>query len=404
LARARVKDAGFACYKGRVTSTEIKRMLPLQAGALLGPMAGTGMVTLVPALSGVYGVSVGAVGLAITTYMLPFAGAQLFSGSISHVLGGRRTALIGYAVFVLGSLASAAAPTFTLFLLMRFIQGLGAAFLFPILMALVGEVVAPERLGRAIGAFGVTQTLGLTLGPLLAGLMEVHFGWRWFFVLLATWAFGSAVAFGRLYHHERQAVAEPGSVWIVMGTVLREPSVILLSVAGAGLFFAMVGPYTYLAAWLKSFPALPEDQIGLILAISGAMGIPASAAAGRWVDQFGRKPVGLVGLGCYVTALGGFAALPYSFTGTAMLAAWLGWSGAVAWTALNTLAVEVIPALRKPAASIYNAFRFIGYGLAPPMLGLVYGRGNAAAVYLVSALVVLGAAACLAVLRMPRRL
>ncbi len=355
------------------------------------------------ALSGVYGVPVGAVALAITTYMVPFALAQLFSGSISHNLGGRRTALFGYAIFIAGSLATAAAPTFGLFLLLRFVQGLGAAFLFPILMALVGEVVAPERLGRAIGAFGVTQTLGLTLGPLLAGLMEVHFGWRWFFVLLGAWAFLSAVAFVWLFQPERPA-EEQGSMWGIMGRVLREPTVLLLSMAGAGLFFAMVGPYTYLAAWLKSFPALPEDQIGLVLAVAGAVGIPASAAAGRWVDRFGRKPVGLAGLGCYITALCGFAALPYSFTGTMLLAAWLGWSGAVAWTALNTLAIEVIPALRKPVASIYNAFRFLGYALAPPLLGLVYGRGNAAAVYLVSAAVVAGSAVCIAALRVPRRL
>lgn len=377
-------------------------MLPLQAGALLGPMAGTGMVTLVPTLSGVYGIPVGSAALAITTYMVPFALAQLFSGSISHILGGRRTALIGYTIFIAGSLGTAAAPTFGLFLLFRFVQGLGAAFLFPILMALVGEVVAPERLGRAIGAFGVTQTLGLTLGPLLAGLMEVHFGWRWFFVLLGAWAFLSAVAFVWLFQPERRAV-EQGSLWGIMGRVLREPTVLLLSVAGAGLFFAMVGPYTYLAAWLKSFPALPEDQIGLVLAAAGAVGIPASAVAGRWVDRFGRKPVGLAGLGCYITALCGFAALPYSFTGTMLLAAWLGWSGAVAWTALNTLAIEVIPALRKPVASIYNAFRFLGYALAPPLLGLVYGRGNAAAVYLVSAVVVAGSALCIAAIRLPRR-
>jgi ACDE family multidrug resistance protein len=378
-------------------------MLPLQAGAILGPMAGTGMVTLVPALSGVFGVPVGAMALAITAYMVPFAVAQLFSGSISQLLGGRRTTLIGYAIFGATSLATAAAPTFPLFLLMRFIQGLGAAFLFPILMALVGEVVAPARLGRAIGAFGVTQTLGLTLGPLLAGVTEIHFGWRWFFVVLAAWAFLSALAFVWSFDADQRA-PEQGSLGAIVGAVLREPAVILLSLAAAGLFFAMVGPYTYLAAWLKAFAGLPEDQIGLILGISGAMGIPASAVAGRWVDRIGRKPVGLIGLACYVTALGGFAALPYSFAGTVLLGAWLGWSAGVAWTSLNTLAVEVIPALRKPSASIYNAFRFIGYGLAPPALGLVYGGGNAAAVYLVSAAVVVASAGCLAALRAPRRI
>ncbi|HET7296456.1 MAG TPA: MFS transporter, partial [Gemmatimonadales bacterium] len=149
-----------------MTRAEIRRMLPLQAGALLGPMAGTGMVTLVPVLSDVYGVSVGAVALAITAYTTPFALVQLFSGSVSQLLSGRLTAVIGYVIFASASLGCALAPSFAFFIIFRLVQGVGAAFLFPILMALVGEVVAPERLGRAMGALGVTQTLGLTVGPL----------------------------------------------------------------------------------------------------------------------------------------------------------------------------------------------------------------------------------------------
>jgi predicted MFS family arabinose efflux permease len=175
--------------------------------------------------------------------------------------------------------------------------------------------------------------------------------------------------------------------------------VVLLSLAAAGLFFAMIGPYTYLAAWLKTAAGVSEERIGLVLAAAGVVGIPASAVAGRWVDRLGRKAVGLAGLGGYITALAGFAVAPYSFFGTLALAAWLGWCGAVAWTALNTLAVETLPALRKPAASIYNAFRFLGYSVAPPALGLVYGAGDVTAVYTVSALVVAVSAAFVAALR-----
>jgi predicted MFS family arabinose efflux permease len=382
-----------------MTRDEIRRMLPLQAGALLGPMAGTGMVTLVPALADVFGVPVALVGLAITAYMTPFAIAQLFSGSVSHVLGGGRTAMMGYGLFAAASLACAAAPGFESFLAFRLVQGLGAAFLFPILMALVGEVVAPERLGRAIGAFGVTQTLGLTLGPLLAGVLEVRLGWRWFFVLLALLAMAAAAASLRLFPLERKPPADQGNVWTITLSVLREPTVVLLSLAAAGLFFAMIGPYTYLAAWLKTAAGVSEERIGLVLAAAGVVGIPASAVAGRWVDRLGRKAVGLAGLGGYITALAGFAVAPYSFFGTLALAAWLGWCGAVAWTALNTLAVETLPALRKPAASIYNAFRFLGYSVAPPALGLVYGAGDVTAVYTVSALVVAVSAAFVAALR-----
>ncbi|MFQ5899912.1 MAG: MFS transporter, partial [Candidatus Methylomirabilia bacterium] len=170
-----------------------------------------------------------------------------------------------------------------------------------------------------------------------------------------------------------------------------------------GLFFSMVGTYTYLTAWLKEAQGLAEDRIGVVLAVAGVMGIPASAVAGRWVDRLGRKAVGLAGMAGYIASLAGFWGLPYSFTGIVGLAALFGWSGAVAWIALNTLAVEVIPALRKPVASVYNAFRFFAYSLAPPILGLVYGQGNVAGVYLICELVAFGSVSSIAALRLPRR-
>jgi len=377
-------------------------MLPLQAGALLGPMTGAGVVTLGPVLSDLYQVTIGTVGLVITVYMIPFALVQLFSGSISQVITGRRTVAAGFAVFAAGSLGCASAPTFPLLLLFRVVQGVGAAFLFPVLMALVGEVVAPERLGRAIGAFGATQTLGLALGPLLAGLFEVYLGWRWFFVWLAAFAIAADAAFLILFRGEREAARGEGGVLQLTLTVLGKPTVVLLSLAAAGLFFAMIGAYTYLAAWLKVVPRLSEDRVGIVLAVAGAVGIPASAVAGGWVDRFGRKAVGIAGLAGYITALLGLATLPYSFWGTVVLAAWFGWTAAVAWAGLNTLAVEIDPALRKPVASIYNAFRFLGYSLAPPILGLVYGKENLAGVLLASAAVAAVSATLVARLRLPR--
>jgi predicted MFS family arabinose efflux permease len=379
----------------RLTGREVRALVPLQVGALLGPMAGSGMMTLVPTLAEGYGAPVGAVALAITAYMGPFAVVQLVSGSIAQRLTGRRTAIIGYAVFALASLLCALAPSFPLFVAFRFAQGVGAAFLFPILMALVGEMVAPERLGRAVGAFGVTQTLGVTLGPLVAGVLEVHLGWRWFFALMSAAAAAAALVFLCLAGQERPEAGEGQGVLAATATALCHPSVLLLSVAAAGLFFAIVGPYTYIAAWLKLVHRLPEDRIGLILGLAGIVGIPASLLAGRWVDRYGRRRVGVGALGAYAAALVGLAVAPYTYWGTAALAVWLGTSAAAAWAALNTLAVEALPALRKPVSSVYNAFRYLGYALAPPVLGLVYAGGDAASVCLVSAAVVAGSAGCM---------
>ena len=51
---------------------------------------------------------------------------------------------------------------------------------------------------------------------------------------------------------------------------------------------------------------------------------------------------------------------------------YFGAGSSTAWTSLNTLAVEVVPDLRKPVASLYNSFKFTGYALSPPVLSLLY--------------------------------
>jgi predicted MFS family arabinose efflux permease len=374
-----------------VTRREIKLLLPLQAGSLIGTMAGTGMVTLVPAMAESFAVPVTTIAWAVTAYMVPFALVQLFSGAFAQRLGSRRIACVGFIVYALGSLGGALAPTFAVFLLLRLLQGVGAAFVFPVLMALVGEIVPPERLGRAIGAFGMTQTLGLALGPAVAGVIEVYAGWRWFLVALGVFAIVAATAFVIVLPRDLETRSADRGVLALTRGVLAERSVLLLSLAAAGLFFALVGTSTYLTVWLKMAQGLSEERIGLILAVMGGVGIPASGLAGRWVDRLGRRSIALAGMIAYIASTIALWLVPYSFARFSALAALLGGSAAVAWTALNTLAVEIVPELRKPVASIYNALRFSGYAIAPPALGIVYRDDSMAGVYLISAAVVAGA-------------
>lgn len=49
-----------------------------------------------------------------------------------------------------------------------------------------------------------------------------------------------------------------------------------------------------------------------------------------------------------------------------------GAGAATAWTSLNTLAVQIVPDLRKPVASLYSCVKFSGYALAPLVLSLIY--------------------------------
>jgi MFS family permease len=377
-------------------------MLSLHLGAVLIPIAGSGMVTLIPRLAEIHGRSVASVSLAITIYMIPFAVAQFFAGGVAERFGVRRTVAVGYAMFVAGCLGCAAAPTFALFLAARLGQGIGAAFLFPVLMALVGDVLPPDRFGRGFGAFLSTLIGGMAVGPLVAGLLEVWLGWRWFFLALALHGGVAAAIFFSVFRQET-APRRASGVLAITVRAMRQPTIVLLSLAGAGLFFAVIGTNTYLAASLKETRHLPEDTIGFVLAVHGIIGIPVCRLAGRWGDAIGRRPVGLLGIIGFAVGVAALGVFPYSFTLVVVLAALLGAAAGLGWASVGALAVELLPELRQPASSIYNAFRFLGYSVAPPLLGLLYVAGDVLPVFLATALVALGSAACLIAVRLPRR-
>lgn len=375
-------------------------LLPLYLGAAMGPLGGSAMMALLPTLREFFGVPIGLIAWSITVYMIPFSLAQFLTGSLAQVISGRRTALLGFSVFSLASLICAAAPEVWSFLGARLIQGLGAAFLFPILMALIGEVVDAPGLGRAMGILGVVQTVALTVGPLLAGYLEETVGWRWFFLVLGLMGIGVCGAFSRLFSPERERQESGGSgLFGVVGQVVSRAPVRALSLAGFTLFFSFIGVLTFTAAALKEAHGLREDQIGILLAVFGGIGIPMSPLGGILADRVGRRETALVGLTGYLISLGALWVVPYSFGGTLLLLACMGSGNAVAWVAYNTLSVELVPALRKPVTSVYNSVRFFGYAVAPALLSPVYTGFSLGTVYALCAMA--GLASMALVLRLP---
>jgi MFS family permease len=73
-----------------------------------------------------------------------------------------------------------------------------------------------------------------------------------------------------------------------------------------------------------------------------------------------------------IAAIIGLEVFTYSYFKYLILFAVFGTGAATAWTSLNTLAVEIVPDLRKPVASVYNSFKFSGYALSPLLLSLLY--------------------------------
>lgn len=157
---------------------------PLYVGGFLGPFGGAMLVALIPNVADGLDASVAQVAAAITTYMVPFAFLQLFSGTLAERLGARRVVRTGYVVFGAAALACAFAPEIWSFLAARALMGAANAFLSPILLAALSEVVAPAVLGRTVGTFAAAQTAGLTLAPVLGGALG-EVSWRLAFLLVA---------------------------------------------------------------------------------------------------------------------------------------------------------------------------------------------------------------------------
>lgn len=354
----------------------LKFLLPLYIGAALGPLGGFGVVTLLPVLARNWSVGFGTASLAITFYMVPFIIVQIFSGSIAQLFDTRKALLFGFGTYVLGCVACGLSHNPAAFFFSRAVQGLGAGFLTPIIMALIGELVPEQHVGKAMGGLGVAYTIGVTLGPLFSGIIEVSYGWPFFFYFLAVLAFTA----GMLYMISSSPAGqrkEPGGALLDILPVLRQalmrPGVLYLSLAAFSLFFAYIGIMTFTADYLKSIVQLPSDQVGAVLSITGLSGIIVSPLAGFLGDRFGRQVVFLAGTAIVVASIFLMLILSYSLVTYFSLFLFLGTGAATAWTSLNTMAVQVSTSMRKPVTSIYNATKFAGYGVAPAVLSIVYG-------------------------------
>jgi MFS family permease len=352
-----------------------QRLLPIYLGAVIGPMGGVGVITLLPVLARTWNISIQWISLTITLYMIPFILFQLFAGSIAHIFDTRRTLLFGFAAYALGGLLSGLSPSLGTLIAARIIQGLGAAFITPIVMALVGEMVDPRHVGKAMGLLGVMYTIGLTMGPLISGILEVAFGWPWFFFFLM----GFSLAVGALYwitgREAERAEKRSGKILDALPLIKRSysyPDVRFVSFAAFSLFMGFIGLMTFVADDLKVSFSLPSDKIGLILSTTGFLGIIVSPIAGMLGDRFGRRVMAYWGMTIMVFSIMGLGLVEYAFGPYLLLFALFGAGSATAWTSLNTLAIQVAPDLRKPVASVYSSIKFTGYALAPPILSFLY--------------------------------
>ncbi|MBQ9707724.1 MAG: MFS transporter [Firmicutes bacterium] len=143
---------------------------------------GSSLNLSLPAIAFDYGQSATMVGWMVTIYALSVAAFAVPFGRIADITSRRRILLIGIAVFSACCGLSAVSPNFTLLLILRFAQGIGASMVFSTNSAIIISAFPPNMRGKAIGFNLAATYTGLSSGPVIGGIMNQHLGWRSIFV------------------------------------------------------------------------------------------------------------------------------------------------------------------------------------------------------------------------------
>ncbi len=150
-------------------------LIPVQMDALVA-------ATAVPTIAGELG-GFDRIAWIATSYLLAMAIGTIVSGRLGDMFGRRPLLLIALGVFFVGSLWAGLSTGMTELIAARAVQGLGAGMTFTTLLAVVADVVPPEKRARYQGIFGAVAPISMILGPWIGGVITDHLSWRWIFLL-----------------------------------------------------------------------------------------------------------------------------------------------------------------------------------------------------------------------------
>lgn len=215
------------------------------------------MTNALPVLHTELGASIEELQWFVNAYTLAFASLILVASALGDRFGRRTAFVVGILAFGIGSVLAALSLDPAQLIAARAIQGLGAAGVMPLSLALISGAVAPARRPLAIGIWGGISGLGVAVGPLVGGAVMEGWNWQAIFWLnvpvaviaipLALWALPNT--FGdRARIDVVGALLAGGGVLALVHAIVRgnddgwgSASVVAELVVGAALVIAFVG-------------------------------------------------------------------------------------------------------------------------------------------------------------------
>lgn len=330
-----------------------------------------------------------AVALLSTAFALPFALVQPVLGPLADMVGKIRVMVLCVAVLTIASLVCGLATDFTVLFVARVIAGMATGGIFPVGLALIGDLVPIKDRQVALGHWLIVIMTGNLLGASVAGVINDLIGWRAVFLLIAGGGFAVFLLAGFTLRHaarEHRPSFNLRSIPAGYAGIFRNPraKVCYGAVFIEGL--AIMGLFPFVALLLLAAGETRASIAGAVLGGFSAGGVIYAATVSLLVKRWRIESMMLAG-GLLSAAM--LALIAFQLAWPIQLAAFtvLGFAFFLLHGSIQVQATELSKTARSAATSLHAFFFFMGQASGPVLFGLGLLWIGASASIIVSAAV-----------------
>jgi EmrB/QacA subfamily drug resistance transporter len=151
--------------------------------SFLPPFMASSINIALPAIGAEFNMDAILLGWIATSYLLSAAVFMVPFGKLADIYGMKKIFILGLAIFTISSLLAMVAPSSSILIAARVLQGIGSAMIFGTGTAILVNVFPLRERGKVLGINASSVYLGLTLGPFIGGMLTQYFGWRSLFLV-----------------------------------------------------------------------------------------------------------------------------------------------------------------------------------------------------------------------------
>ncbi|MBQ0079397.1 MAG: MFS transporter [Eubacterium sp.] len=193
-------------------------LMAAMSTAFITSFAGSALTLSVPAMGDYFHLGATSVGWIISIYTIVVAAFSVPMGKIADSTSHRTLLLTGVSIFIITCGLALFCTKGWMIIAVRAIQSLGASMIFATNVPIALSAFPPERRGQTIGIVTSGTYLGLSLGPVLGGIINTHFSWRGVFVFAGL--MGAFALFNALRGVDKEPIKTKKFAQDVKGNIL----------------------------------------------------------------------------------------------------------------------------------------------------------------------------------------